>query len=82
MCVCYQREVDSSVLVYFCCFTVACMATAVTIPVHARVCMCVFCRNVGGGFIAYFNLLQKAFSQNRHRWREIERREGKKETGE
>lgn len=37
----------------------------------------VFCRNVGGGFIAYFNFLQKAFSENRNRWRERRERQGK-----
>lgn len=40
-------------------------------------CVCVFCMNVGGGFIAYFNFLQKSFSQNRDRWREMRKARGR-----
>lgn len=46
----------SSVRVYFCSFTVVCIVTAVTI----QVCVCVFRRDVGGGFRAYFDFLKKS----------------------
>lgn len=56
VCVCYQRDVNSSVLVYISLWLVWVQQSRFR---FMRAYVCVFCRNVGGGFIAYFNLFLK-----------------------
>lgn len=67
VCVCVVRELDSPLRWYISALSLWLVWVQQSRFHFVCVCMCVFRRNVGGGFIAYFNFLQKTFSQNKNK---------------